>query len=94
MRKDLGAIHSNKLPKEKYAALAKTINSEANYMVQNCNLEPEADAQLHLIIAELMDGSTAMEKQIHARDGAVKVIGAIESYGTYFDDPDFNPIKH
>ena len=94
MLKDIGAIHSGELAEEKYAALAKKINNEVNYMVENCKLEPEADAQLHLIIAELMEGSTAMESKANARDGVVKVMGAIESYVTYFDDPDFSPIEH
>jgi len=94
MHKDLDAIHSGKLPKEKYSVLATKINNEVNYMVENCNLEPEADAQLHLIIAELMEGATVMESKANARDGAVQVMGAIESYTTYFDDPNFKPAKH
>ncbi|MBK1851868.1 hypothetical protein FE845_10995 [Marinobacter sp. 1-4A] len=94
MHKDLDAIHSGKLENEKYSVLAKKINNEVNYMVENCNLEPEADAQLHLIIAELMEGATVMESKANARDGAVQVMGAIESYTTYFDDPNFEPIKH
>ena len=94
MDKDLDAIHTRQLAEDKYAALAKKINDEVTYMVENCKLEPEADAQLHLIIAELLAGSTAMENKTHARDGAVKVIGAMENYATYFDDPDFKPIEH
>ena len=92
--KEYDAIHSNQLAEEKYAALAKKVTNEVNYMVENCKLEPEADAQLHLIIADLMEGSTAMESKTNAQDGAVKVIGAIENYVTYFNDPDFKPIKH
>lgn len=94
MHKEIGAIHSGELAEEKYAALAKKINNEVNYMVENCKLEPEADAQLHLVIAELMEGSTAMENKANARYGAVKVMGAIESYVTYFDDPNFKPIEY
>jgi hypothetical protein len=66
-------------------------------MVNNCKLEPKADAQLHLIIAEILEGVEAMEgkvKNLKRQDGAVKVIGALENYGTYFDDPSWNPIKH
>lgn len=88
------AIHADQLAEEKYAALAKKVTNEVNYMVENCKLEPEADAQLHLIIADLMEGSHAMESKKDPRHGAVKVIGAIEKYVTYFDDPNFTPIKH
>jgi len=94
MDKEYDAIHSNQLAEEKYAALAKKVTNEVNYMVENCKLEPEADAQLHLIIADLMEGSTAMESKTNAQHGAVKVIGAIEKYTTYFNDPNFKPIEH
>lgn len=45
--KEYDAIHSNQLADEKYAALATKVTNEVAYMVENCNLEPEADAQLH-----------------------------------------------
>jgi len=94
MDKEIDAIHSNQLAEEKYAALSKNINSEVAYMVENCELEPEADAQLHLIINDLVEGSTMMENKPSAQDGAVRVIGAIGDYATYFDDPNFKPMKH
>jgi len=33
-------------------------------------------------------------KQAKRMDGAVKVIGALDNYGKYFDDPGFQPIAH
>lgn len=94
MYNEIDLIHSNGLPKEKYLVLSKEINNEVKYMVENCKLEPEADAQLHLIIQDLVEGSSVMETNANAQDGAVKVIGAIEKYTTYFDDPGFKPLAH
>lgn len=94
VHQDLDAIHTNKLAEKKYLALAKKINTEVAYMVENCQLEPAADAQLHIIIHNLMEGAAVMENKTNARSGAVKVIGAIENYVTYFDDPKFVPVKH
>lgn len=94
MDKEVDAIHSDKLAEEKYAVLSKNINGEIAYMVENCQLEPEADAQLHLIIHDLAEGSEMMENKTNAQNGAVRVIGAIENYATYFDDPGFKPIAH
>ena len=91
---EVGAIHSNKLAREKYVALAGEINNQIAYMIENCELEPAADAQLHIIIHDLMDGSAAMEDQASARDGAVKVINALDNYANYFDDPKFQPVVH
>jgi len=90
-------IHENKFSAARYGALAKKISGEVNYMVSNCKLAPTADAQLHLIIADMLEGVEAMErhaKQARRVDGAVKVLGALENYGSYFDHPGWKPIKH
>lgn len=97
MDASLRAIHEGKLSAAKYGALAKKINGEVGYMISNCKLEPKADAQLHLIIADMLEGIEAMEgkvKKVTRQDGAIKVLGALENYGTYFDDPIWKPIKH
>lgn len=94
---ELDEIHADKLPNEGYLALAGTISGQVSYMIENCKLEPAADAQLHLLIADLLEGVAAMEgekAQASPRAGAVKVVGALDNYAIYFDDPQFEPIKH
>lgn len=91
---EVEGIHADKLPQENYVALAGEINNQIAYMIENCQLEPAADAQLHIIIHDLMDGSASMENQSKARDGAVKVINALNNYANYFDDPKFQPVVH
>ncbi|MDM7858747.1 hypothetical protein [Thiopseudomonas acetoxidans] len=91
---EVKSIHADKLTQEKYVALAGVINNQVAYMIENCELEPAADAQLHIIIHDLMDGSAAMENQVQARDGAVKVINALDNYANYFDDPKFQSVAH
>lgn len=91
---EVKSIHADTLAQDKYAALAGEINTQIAYMIENCELEPAADAQLHIIIHDLMDGSEAMENQAQARDGAVKVIGALDNYANYFDDPKFQSVAH
>lgn len=90
-------IHENKFSAARYGTLAKKINGEVNYMVSNCKLSPTADAQLHLIIADMLEGVEAMEGKAQKAkrvDGAIKVLGALENYGSYFDHPGWKPIKH
>jgi len=97
MGEALPAIHEGRQPASRYAELAKMINGEVGYMVSNCKLEPKADAQLHLIIAQILEGAEAMDgklKKVKRENGAVKVIGALENYAAYFDDPGWKPIKH
>jgi hypothetical protein len=72
----------------KYQALANKVNTEVAGIVQNCKLEPEADAQLHLVIAELMAGAEAMEGKVKGetrRAGAEKVARALSAYGEHFE---------
>lgn len=90
-------IHENRLSAAGYDALAKKVEGETGNIVANCKLDPKADAQLHLIIADLLAGSATMAgkvKEAKRQDGAVKVIGALEKYAGYFDHPNFKPIAH
>ena len=97
MASSLHAIHENKLTSKSYGALAKKVEDAVGHMVANCKLGTQADEQLHLIIADLLAGAEQMAgkvKQAKRMDGAVKVIGALDNYGKYFDDPGFQPIAH
>lgn len=97
MDASLHDIHEGKLSAAKYGALAKKVNAEVGGIVANCKLEPKADAQLHLVIADIGEGVEAMEgkaKKVKRSAGAIKVLGALEKYGTYFDHPGWQPIKH
>lgn len=90
-------IHENRLSKKAYGVLAKRVEKAVGEMVTSCKLEPMADAQLHLIISELLEGAKQMAgktRPVNRQGGAILVIGALEKYATYFDDPGFTPIMH
>lgn len=93
----LPAIHTDKLGAADYIALGKSIDSDVVYMVNNCKLPPDADAMLHLVLADIVHGSEAMQGKIpgtKARAGAVKIIQALSSYDKYFDHPGWQPPAH
>lgn len=72
----------------KYGALATKVNTEVAGIVQNCKLEPAADAQLHLVIADILAGVEAMEGKVKGetrREGAEKIARALQAYGEHFD---------
>jgi len=72
----------------KYEALAAKVSTEVAGIVQNCKLEPEADAQLHLVIADIMGGVEALEGKVKGetrRAGAEKIARALNAYGEHFD---------
>lgn len=89
MAKALPLIHKNQFGDEAYRALAATVNRKVAFAVENCRLEPKADAMLHLVIADLMAGAETMQgKTATARhDGAVRVLQALKAYGQYFQHP-------
>ncbi len=93
---ELPAIHSGKASVEQYHALAKKVHAQVEFMVQTCKLDKDADAMLHLILAELIAGADAMaeQKDNQARHlGAEKIAHALDDYGTYFDHPDWHGVK-
>lgn len=96
MDASLHAIHEGKLTAARYNALATKVSTEVGGMVAQCKLEPKADAQLHLVIADLLNGVEAMQGQtpkVSRQTGAVKVLGALEKYAAHFDHPNWQPIK-
>ncbi|MGD9953496.1 MAG: hypothetical protein AB7S87_13040 [Burkholderiales bacterium] len=87
--KDVKAIHAGEAKPEQYRALAKKVEAEVAGIVQKCKLEPEADAQLHIVIAELLAGAEAMQgkgkgKGVEPRAGAERVAKALNAYGEHF----------
>lgn len=90
LAQDLEAIHADKASDAQYEALATKLTGEVAYVVQNCKLDPKADAELHKVIAELLGGAEAMQgKQagVARRDGAVRAVQALNAYGSFFDHP-------
>ncbi len=88
---ELGVIKSSRrLSAEEYAALATWMNDEVAGIVQNCKLEPEADAQLHKVIAQIATGVEAMAANgtgASRRAAAQRVAQALGEYERYFDHP-------
>jgi hypothetical protein len=88
----LGAAKAGALPAARYGELASRIEAEVGTIVADCKLEPQADAMLHLVIAEVVEGADAMAGNDPAQ-GLVRVATALNEYGRYFDHPGFEPIR-
>ena len=97
MEASLPTIHDGKLPVAGYNQLAEKVGAQVGGIVAECKLEPTADAQLHLVVAQMLEGVDVMQgkqRQVKRQAGAVKVLTALEQYGKYFDDANAQPIKH
>lgn len=91
---DHPAIHAGEATDAQYDALASSIESQVNSIVANCKLPPAADANLHYVVADLLQGVNLMRGQDTQRsrhDGAALVHGALRAYGEFFDDPGWKP---
>jgi hypothetical protein len=91
---DHPAIHAGKETAAQYDTLAARIEKEVQSIIANCKLPPDADANLHYIVADLMqgvglmrDGDTAESRH----EGAALVHGALDAYPRFFDDPTWTP---
>ncbi len=51
---DHARIHDGAQTDEQYEALADRIETQVNRMVAKCRLPPEADAQLHYVLGDLL----------------------------------------
>ena len=80
-------IHMGQFSSAQYGALAAKIQERVDYVVGNCRLPEEADAQLHIILMEIVEGTDAMRSGSNPPGGAMQVIQAIEAYGRHFDHP-------
>lgn len=89
----LEKIHHGTLNDTGYDALAANTQQEVANMVSQCKLPPDADAQLHLVIAELLLGADAMAGKhtaLSRQQGAAKVMEALNNYSLFFEDD--NPV--
>lgn len=60
-------------------------------------MSAQADAQLHLIITEIMDGTEVMEGKVinlKRQEGVAKVLDALNNYASYFNHPNWESIIH
>ncbi len=89
MADSLQQIHQGKLSAEQYRSLGATIQQQVSTIIAQCNLEPRADAMLHIVLADLLAGADAMQGKggTEPAAGAERVITALNAYGNYFNHP-------
>jgi hypothetical protein len=91
----LHAIHKGTLPLAVYKSLGEETEKVVGSIVAECKLDPDADAMLHLVIADMIAGADIMmgKAKVKPRTGALNVVSALNSYGRYFDHPKWNSLK-
>ncbi len=96
MARTLGSLHTGTFSPAQYAELAVALEGQIDGITKNCRLSPDADAQLHIVLARIMEGIEGLKADA-GRDrvrGAMTVVMALATYGGYFDHPGWQPIGH
>jgi hypothetical protein len=71
---------------------ASRIQGEIQNMFKACKLSPKADANLHLILAEMLKGAGSLkDPKAPAGEAYDKIKKALALYGQYFDHPGWTP---
>jgi hypothetical protein len=91
---NISPIHTKQFTSPQYQALASEIKIHLVYLFENCKLPTEADAQLHTLLFKVMQGNEQMQKGDNQRGGAIEIIKALQQYPQYFDDKNWQALKH
>lgn len=86
----LESAHANTLKSDDYKKISEDIMTQFTYIVENCDLEPEADAQLHILLGNIVQGVEVIEGKVSSEkqeNGLIKMAEALNSYGNHFDHP-------
>lgn len=85
-----------KLNRAKATTLATSVDTALNYMFEHCKLEPEADANLHILLERLMHAANAVKTAPDSTEGVPEIMEVLEAYPRYFDHPDWQSLhdKH
>src|SRR5690606_16683707 len=75
----LGTTEAARLREATQAAIA--------YMVDNCELRAEADAALHLLLVELIEGTNALSQAGRREAGMEHIVTALQHSALTFDEP-------
>lgn len=83
----LAAHATRKVSPSDAKALSGLIQENVNYLIQNCKLEPKADAALHVLITDLLRGGSLLAADPSSDEGASLIAQALRQYPVFFDHP-------
>lgn len=94
METNISPIHNKQFTTPQYHTLANEVKTHLVYLFENCKLPTDADAQLHILLFKIMQGSEQMHETENQRAGAIEIIKALQQYPQYFDDKNWQALKH
>jgi hypothetical protein len=84
------AYHNESLTKADAEKLSKNINEQVAYIVENCKLEPQADAVLHILIGDLLTAAGHLASDPLSDQGLPAIVKTLHTYPVYFEHQGWN----
>ncbi len=87
LKKWKGKSDAGKMTLGEYNDFAAGLDKEIKYIFSNCKLSPAADAQLHIVLAQMLGAKEQLQggKKVPAKQGFDKVLSAYKGYKTFFE---------
>lgn len=92
MASNLEAVHTGALTPEAAKTLAADVQTQLDFMIENCKLDPAVDEQFHSVLAQVAVGTSALEEG-EIEPGAVAIVQALNAYGEHFEHPDWQALE-
>jgi hypothetical protein len=86
----VAAYHNGSLTKADAEKLSKNINEQVTYIVENCKLEPKADAVLHILIGDLLTATGHLASEPLSDQGLPAIVNTLHTYPVYFEHQGWN----
>lgn len=83
----LPAFEKGELGSEAASSLAAEVRAQVQFLIANCKLEPAADAQLHILIGQMLAAADALSKEPMSEQGMPRLHEAVQRYGDHFEHP-------
>lgn len=87
-------VTNEKLDSAQAAALVTATDDAIAYIFQNCNLEPKADANLHILLSQLIAANAAVKTDANSVAGLAQMQAALDAYPKYFNHPEWQARVH
>ncbi|MEZ5474915.1 MAG: DUF3365 domain-containing protein [Steroidobacteraceae bacterium] len=72
------------------ADLATGIRGQIDYLILNCKLEPQADAALHVLLADMLEAAADLQENAASPAARARISQSLAQYGQYFDHSGWN----
>lgn len=81
------AYAARQLPAAQAQQLGEAVRESVATMIAQCQLAPDADANLHVILGRILAATSALESDPLSAQGIPAITAALDEYGHYFQHP-------